>query len=274
MRDELWTDTDDENLSRLRVAVASDELADALLAIEGAEWQHWDGARQRLARWGDCAAELVERSPELSDAEALVRVLAEEADFTGDTVDYGHPRNSHLTQVIARRRGLPIVLAGIYIIAGRRADFDVSGVGMPGHYLVRVGDTYLDPFDAGAQRSETECRALVQEITAGAFAWRPELLADTPTAPTIERVLRNLVHAHQQRRERELVYRSVRFLAAITPTRPETQLLHARLAEEFGAHKLALDLYESVMESFPDGPEARLAASRLGPLHTRARMLN
>ncbi len=274
MRSELWTDQDAGHEAYLRGAIDRDDLPGALLAIEGAPEEHWDGVRARLRAWGDAARHLTTGPLGLAPAEALVRVLADEADFLGDSDDYGHPRNSMLTQVIARRRGLPIVLAVLYVVVGEHAGFDVAGVGMPGHYLCRVGDTYLDPFAGGAVRTEEQCSALVRKITAGAFAWRPEFLADTPTVQTVERVLRNLVHAHQQRREREFVYRSARLLAAVTPERPETQLLHARVAEEFGAHRLALDLYESILEKFPKTAEARLAATRLGPLHTRARMLN
>lgn len=274
MRQDLWTQEDTHHEALLRDAVTTDDLAGALLAIEGAPEVRWGPVRSRLFAWGDAASRLVGQPLALLPYEALARVLGEDAGFRGDTEDYGHPRNSQLTSVIARRAGLPIVLSSIYTIVGRHAGFDMAGVGMPGHFIVRVGDTLLDPFDGGSVRTQAQCRALVHKITAGAFAWRPEFLADTATQPTIERVLRNLLHAHQQLHQRVLVYRTARLLSSVTPDRADTQLLHARLAEEFGAHRLALDLYEAVIEAFPESPEARLAAPRLGPLHTRTRMLH
>lgn len=274
MRRDLWTDEDSGHEAYLRGAVERDDLIGALLAIEGAPEMHWDGVRSRLRAWGEAARRLADGPMTLDPADAVVRVLAEEAGFEGDSEDYGHPRNSHLTQVIARRRGLPIVLASIYATVAKHAGFDACGVGMPGHYIVRVEDVFLDPFNEGASLTAEDCETIVRRITAGSFTWSPKFIADTPIRPTVERVLRNLVHGHQQQRERLFVYRAARLLAAVSPHRPETQLLHARLAEEFGAHRLALDLYESIIETFPDTSESKLAATRLGPLHTRARMLN
>ena len=274
MRMELWTDADAGHETRLRQALERGELAGALLAVEGAPAGHWNKLRGRLDAWGSAARKLVDARDGLTPAQALVRVLADEAGFTGDVEDYHHPRNSYLTQVVARRQGLPIVLACVYTLVGCAAGFDVCGVGMPGHFLVRVGDIFVDPFNGGKICDEDTRKEMLQEITAGAFVGRSEFFRDTPVSPTIERVLRNLVHSHRQRREREQLYRVVRLLASVTPDRADNQLLYARITEEVGAHRMALDLYEAIIEEFGDSPEAKLAATRLGPLHTRARMLN
>ena len=61
--------------------------------------------------------------------------------FRGDRETYDDPRNSFLNEVIARRTGIPITLAVVGIEVGRRAGVAVSGIGMPGHFLLRDDDT-------------------------------------------------------------------------------------------------------------------------------------
>ena len=93
-------------------------------------------ARRRLAR---------------HDAAGLARVLFQERGFTGNTVDYGDPRNSLFDDVLDRRLGIPITLSVLMIEVGRRLDIPLHGVGMPGHFLVGAGDGYFDAFAGGAR---------------------------------------------------------------------------------------------------------------------------
>jgi glycosyltransferase involved in cell wall biosynthesis len=74
------------------------------------------------------------RTPTL---DGLVRHLYSSGRFTGNTVDYYDPRNSFLNDVIDRRLGIPITLAVVGLEVGRRIGVPLSGVGMPGHFLLR-----------------------------------------------------------------------------------------------------------------------------------------
>ena len=55
--------------------------------------------------------------------------------------------------MLERRRGIPISLSTVYLALGRRLGLPFEGVGMPGHFLVRlrhlVTPVLLDPFEAG-----------------------------------------------------------------------------------------------------------------------------
>ena len=47
-----------------------------------------------------------------------------------------------LDLVLARRTGLPILLSVVYVEAARRAGIRLSGVGLPGHFVVgHFGET-------------------------------------------------------------------------------------------------------------------------------------
>ena len=73
--------------------------------------------------------------------------------FRGNEIDYNDPRNSCLNYVLDRRTGIPIALSVVYIEVARRLGQPVSGVGLPGHFIVEYNDgefaTYIDPFHSG-----------------------------------------------------------------------------------------------------------------------------
>ena len=56
--------------------------------------------------------------------------------FSGDTEDYYHPQNSLIHKVLARKKGLPIVLGVIYIEVAKRLDIEIQGIGFPRHFLI------------------------------------------------------------------------------------------------------------------------------------------
>jgi regulator of sirC expression with transglutaminase-like and TPR domain len=81
---------------------------------------------------------------ELADAADLVRRVGDLGFTAAD--DYYALDNSRIDRVLATRRGIPITLAVVYVEFGRRGGLDVHGVGFPGHFLVEVGGTLVDPF--------------------------------------------------------------------------------------------------------------------------------
>src|ERR1700690_3235825 len=89
--------------------------------------------------------------------------------FRGNEIDYNDPRNSCLNYVLDRRTGIPIALAVIYIEVSRRLGQPVTGVGLPGHFIVEYNDgefsTYIDPFHAGRLLTVDECRELAKART-------------------------------------------------------------------------------------------------------------
>ena len=72
------------------------------------------------------------------------------------------PRTHYLQEVLARGRGIPIACAAVWIAVGRRAGLPVDGIGLPGHFVVRVGETLVDAHGGGAVLSEERALALAQ----------------------------------------------------------------------------------------------------------------
>lgn len=149
-------------------------------------------------------AELDRLSTGVGSAEDLVRRLFVEEGFAGNARDYHDPRNSLLPEVLRRRTGIPISLAVVTLEVGRRSGVPLEGVGMPGHFLVRLRGThrFLDVFGGGRELDARGCEELFR-ATSGAgpeVAFGPHLLAPISTRGLLTRMLENLRVVYRTRR--------------------------------------------------------------------------
>lgn len=118
-----------------------------------------------ITQLDDYAFAVAERAPDLSDGpgfiEAVNRYLFGELGFRGNEEDYYNPANCCLNRVIETRLGIPITLSILYIEIARRLAKPVSGVGLPGHFVVRYDDSefsaIIDPFHGGAVVDTAQC---------------------------------------------------------------------------------------------------------------------
>lgn len=129
--------------------------------------------------------------------EAFRNFMSGELGFTGNSDDYYDPANSFVDQVIDRRSGIPITLSLIYMVVGSKAGLRVHGIGLPGHFIIRFGDSrdeiYLDPFHEGRILSRRDC----ERIVAGrGFALHEEYLRPVTPKTIVSRMCRNLVNAY------------------------------------------------------------------------------
>ncbi len=110
--------------------------------------------------------------------------------------DYYNPLNSNLIWVIERGRGLPLSLAAIYILVGKRLGIQVEGCNLPGHFmaLARVGKRRLviDCFNGGRIIENADLRKVRSAITIDDIA---RLECRSPVM--IARALRNLITAYR-----------------------------------------------------------------------------
>ncbi|GAA4932642.1 regulator of sirC expression with transglutaminase-like and TPR domain [Actinomycetospora succinea] len=147
-------------------------------------------------------AELDRLASGVGDYDDLVRRLYVEEGFHGDREDYYDPRNSSLTQVLARRAGIPITLAVVCIEVGRRAGLGLEPVGMPGHFLVHPTGAlqHLDPF-TGEMLDREQCIRRFRESTGlgPEVPFDDALLAPIGAEAVLVRMLTNLRGIHRSR---------------------------------------------------------------------------
>ena len=179
-------------------------LAEAALLIAAEEYPDLDVGAY-LARLDALADDVRGEADNTGDAAAASAALAtflyERQLFRGNDVDYYDPRNSFLNEVIERRLGIPITLSILYMEVARRVGLVVEGVGLPGHFLIRVVEagTYVDPFLGRANLSEADCVERVQRIHGRDLAFDRSMLAPQSNRQVLTRVLTNLLAIYKAR---------------------------------------------------------------------------
>lgn len=116
--------------------------------------------------------------------------------YGGNADAYYDPRNAFLNDVIDRKIGLPISLSIIFLHVASRAGLSAFGVGLPGHYLVKVqfelNEVYVDPFRNGETLTMPEIAELLTSISGGRVKLASEHLRSWTGRQTLVRVLGNL----------------------------------------------------------------------------------
>lgn len=143
----------------------------------------------------------------LDNVRGLARVLARDYRLHVPEDRYDDPENSFLHRVLERRQGIPISLAAVYLFVARRVGLPLSGIGTPGHFLLRVGPerlgTVLDPATGESMDLERATRMLA----ARGFSATPQSFTTATTRETLVRMCANLVSAYGKRRNVDGVQR-------------------------------------------------------------------
>ncbi|HWC87594.1 MAG TPA: transglutaminase-like domain-containing protein [Solirubrobacteraceae bacterium] len=154
----------------------------------------------------------------LGQTRACREVLGVAHGFAGDTENYDDPENSMLDLVLARRRGLPILLSVVYAEVARRAGIPLAGVGLPGHFVVgHFGadpPLLLDPFGGGNRIPAAGAESHVRPWNAHEIAMR---------------MLNNLVLAYQRRGDIGSALRAASMRLALPADASHRELLHAEV---------------------------------------------
>ncbi len=152
----------------------------------------------------DAIADLVRRTlPEgAPPAQALQQLSSQlfgAKGFRGNEKHYYDPDNSYLNRVIENRRGIPVSLAVLYLLVGRRLGLPIYGVATPGHFLVgmRLGPkiSYLDAYDRGRLMTLADVQHM---LSRSGYEFRPEYVAPADARDILARMMRNLVSIYQK----------------------------------------------------------------------------
>jgi regulator of sirC expression with transglutaminase-like and TPR domain len=258
------------------------DLALASLLIAGLEYPALEIPRYlgQLQQLGDEARERTCGLPAGSDAalDALNRLLFEELGFRGNSEDYYDPRNSYLNDVLDRRTGIPITLSTLYMEVARRAGLEVAGVGLPGHFIVKVrlrrDEVLLDPYHGGVRLSAADCQRRLDRIFQGRVRLRPELLSACSRRDILIRMLRNLKAIHAKAGDHARCLSVVELLRCLDPESGEELRDRGLLYAALDCYGLALRDLEAYLARFPGVPEAAELAQHVAALRGKAARLN
>lgn len=261
--------------SLLRQPEATLDLAEAALCIAWEE-QGSDARAATLREIDAIAEQLRARLSMLSrpadHVAAINAYLFEDLGFCGNTARYNDPANSFLDRVLERRSGLPITLSVLYIALGERLGLPISGVALPGHFMVRYaaweGDIYIDPFSRGKLWSRAECE---QQISGAYGSTASSILIEQVMEPPskhaiLARMLRNLKHTYVQTNEYEQALAAVERILLIEPNMPQELRDRGLLRLHLDIFHLALDDLDQYMQIVPDAPDIDILREQMQPL--------
>jgi regulator of sirC expression with transglutaminase-like and TPR domain len=202
--------------------------------------------------------------PEVSVVEmvtTLNRVMFDEMGFRGNREDYYDPRNSFLNDVLERRLGIPITLSVLYLEVARRIGLPLVGVGMPGHFLLKVYDVegrqlLIDPFNNGAMLNADDCEQRMKVVYAGEMHFKPEYLLPVSRRQILTRMLNNLRHIYMSVRQFRKTLAIVDLVLAIYPRSPEDVKQRATLRFTVGQLGGALSDLDQYLKMSPDASDA------------------
>jgi regulator of sirC expression with transglutaminase-like and TPR domain len=197
----------------------------------------------------------------------LCRYLFHDMGFHGNVKEYYDPRNSYFNQVLERRTGIPITLSAVMMAVGRRVGLDVVGVGLPGHFIVKVigdgRDALVDPFHGGRRITPYDCGILVQQVTGREFEATPDALEPLPLGLMAQRMLGNLKGIYLQCED---YVRAARVMERARQLNPRDSLqcrdlgiCYLRL-EKPGK---AIDLLAAYLTAFPEAEDAKTVGELL-----------
>jgi regulator of sirC expression with transglutaminase-like and TPR domain len=141
-------------------------------------------------------------------AAALGTVLFGEHGFHGNEKDYYDPANSYFDLVLDRRAGIPITLAILYLLVGRRAGLTLHGINFPRHFVVGFTEgTFTTAIDAFHEGRLLDRQALAARVFAQNLPWNDAYLAEATSKDILRRMLGNLAFVYRDRGDRRRLAR-------------------------------------------------------------------
>jgi regulator of sirC expression with transglutaminase-like and TPR domain len=210
----------------------------------------------------DSLAERVRLRLDVGDAQTHVidrlhDVLYRETGFRGpNAAEYHDPKLSLLDLVAWRRIGLPISLAIIELEVAWRIGLPLSGVGLPGHFIVGApGGILIDPADGGRRLRPDDCQALIRRAVGEGVLFHAGMLRPSSKRDILARVLRNLRSAHLAARDWPAALGSVELLGVIEPIDPDHGRDRGLLLGRMGRFTDAIIALTRYLDERPDGPD-------------------
>ena len=273
------------SVRHLRRALAGDDanvpLDLAALELASIEYPGLDPAPY-LGLLDSYAAEIATRLAPADAAPAFVErlnhYLFDELGFAGNTGDYYNPRNSCLNEVLVLRTGIPITLSLVYMEVARRLGRTVLGIGLPGHFIVRVEQgaysAFVDPFHSGRLLTPEACFEIAREVTGVDFSADPAVLEPVGNRHMLLRMLNNLRVVYMNGGQDEKAIRVLDLLIEAQPSSADEYRLRGFLLIRAKRLRPALADLLQYLRLAPDAADKPRVQRYVDALRSRITSLN
>ncbi len=177
-----------------------------------------EGYRALYDSW---AEDLRNRTNLASEPEPVIgtinRYLFIELGFRGKEPYSYDPANCYLNRVVDRRAGNPISLCAIYLFLARRLRLPISGIGLPGYFIVRYQspkrEIYIDAFRQGKFWTKADC---IKHLLNGNHGLQKAHLAPVSSRQIFLRMCANLHQTYAHLEMPENAARVQRYMVALS----------------------------------------------------------
>lgn len=216
---------------------------------------------------GEARERVAEHTNPFARLEAVRSLLFDEIGLKGNVDQYDDPRNSYLDDVLDRKLGIPLSLSILTIEVARGAGLDACGIGLPGHFIVRVEEQgrklYVDPFHGGHVITIEDCKELVVRTTGRASLFRKDSLDVASPRAMLSRLLMNLKRIHLAQGDYNAALGVVERLLIVAPGDAKEIRDRGLLLAHLGRPDAAVADLESYLALVPQAPDADSVRGRL-----------
>jgi regulator of sirC expression with transglutaminase-like and TPR domain len=212
----------------------------------------------------DRIAELVRIRLDAGDSPAVALgrihdVLYREVGFHGPSAArFLDARNSLFDRVVHDRVGLPISLAVVELEVAARVGLELSGIGLPGHFIVGgPGGSLHDPAGGGRRLTLDDCQALLRRSVGDGVLLHSGMLRPSSRRAVLARILRNLRAVHLAERNWPAALGIVELLAIVEPTESDHVRDRGLLLGRAGRFSDAIAHLRQYRLERPDAADAR-----------------
>jgi regulator of sirC expression with transglutaminase-like and TPR domain len=179
----------------------------------------------------------------------------------------GDPQAHYLHSVIERGAGIPIACGTLWMAVGRRAGIAVEGIGLPGHFVVRVGATLVDAFSGGEPLDQEAARQLVSSVVGTEVDHLdPTWLEPATVRSMLARMSRNLRGCHAAREDWSRALLAADRCVALQPGNAAELRDRGLLRWRVGQAQGALADLTAYLDGAPDATDAAEVGDVVGRL--------
>lgn len=176
----------------------------------------------------------------VGDATSLVDFLRESGFGAAD--DPQRLDCSRIDLVVARRRGIPITLAIVYLTVGRSIGLDSAGINFPSHFLARLDGILVDPLQ-GRCIERSDCERWLEDANLG-YLGDGAFAVASPDAIAL-RMLNNIKAVHVARVDFVAALDTIDCQLLLSDERAPLQLERADLWYQLGDAAAAVAVLEA-----------------------------
>ena len=224
-----------------------------------------------VAAWSGCVRERLEGSRDVDRiVHTINQLLFGELGFHGENEDYYDPRSALLNETLDKHAGLPIALSILYIELSRRVGIEVSGVAIPGRFLVKLsgsfGQVLLDPFDGGKVLSPSELQSLLDDVYGGGVRLREHHLRSFSRKEILARELAHLKSAYLFRKDLARAAASIDRLLILDADDAFEVRDRAVVASRMHDYQAAIDGFERYLALMPHADDSARVLEHIASL--------